>query len=390
MNFFCVMAKIGDEMNAASGGALSLSKWALDLCMAPGGFTQSVLKHSPLAQVRALTLPVNLGGYAVFHRRGPHLGLEYGDIIMLHREFGVTEIPRHHPEFSNFSDRCHWGDKSFDLVLCDGQALRIHEPHIADYRRQVEAARLTVSQLILAMQRIKSGGTLILRLENVGDYETIKLITVFDKIAKIELFKPVSYHKWYGTFYLIAKDLKPGRPEAAAAVNEWKKVWKELTFPTLDQNRQDPPKATNEPEMVGKVSELLKSAERIIELAEPIWQMQKEALAKGRWAIGRKNRRGKRKRRGGYTQVDIGEMSTAATENPAAAAAAQDSEEDLADAEHHDDADTASVPGQSSASTSDDPSDSGGVSLVGMENFLEKDSADAEDHDDVDTAFVSG
>lgn len=367
MDFFSIMAKIGDEMNAASGGALSLSEWALDLCMAPGGFTRSVLKHNPLAQVRAFTLPVNLGGYAVLHRRDPHLRVEYGDITMLHREFGVTKIPQHHPKFSNFSDTRWWGYNAFDLVFCDGQALRIHEPHIADHRRQVEATRLTVSQLILAMQRIKCGGTLILRLENVADYETIKLIAVFDKIAKIKLFKPVSFHKWYGTFYLIAKDLKPGRPEAAAAVKEWKKVWKELTFPTLDQNRQDPPKATTEPEMVGKVFELLKSAERIIELAEPIWQMQKEALAKGRWAIGRENRRGKRKRRGGSTQVDIGEMSTAATENPAAAAV-QDSEEDSADAEEHDDADTASVSGQSSEPRSDDPADSTNVSL-GMENL---------------------
>ena len=291
------MSKIGDEINAASGGALNLSGWALDLCMAPGGFTESILRHNPFAWVLGMTLPANRGGYYVpYHRDPSRVDIVFQDITMLHTEFGVTEIPRHHPEFSKFSDKRYWANCSFDLVICDGQALRTQEPHIADYRRQVEAARLTVSQLILAMQRIKSGGTLILRLHNVGDYETIKLITVFDKIAKIQLFKPVSLYKWDGTFYLIAKDLQTGHSEAAAAVSEWKKVWKELTFPTLDHNGQaDQPKPATEHEMESKVSDLLERfAERIIELGEPIWQMQKEALATARWTTKKKSRGGKR------------------------------------------------------------------------------------------------
>ena len=71
---------------------------------------------------------------------------------MLYKEFGLTQLPQDHPESSNFSDQRLWNDgELFDLEFCDGQALRTHKEHIAEYRRQVEAVRLTVSQLVIAM-----------------------------------------------------------------------------------------------------------------------------------------------------------------------------------------------------------------------------------------------
>lgn len=135
------------------------------------------------------------------------------------------------------------------------------------------------------MQRIESGGTLIMLLHDVGSYETIEILSVFDKIAAIQLFKPVSSHKKKSTFYLIAKRVQPGLPEAVAAVNEWKKTWKDLTFPALDPHGQrDPLKDADEPARIEGVHELLANfGERVIELGEPIWQMQKEALENAPW-----------------------------------------------------------------------------------------------------------
>lgn len=319
-----MMSKIGDEMEQKCGGVLSLphsNARVLDLCMAPGNYTTSVLQYSPHAVVRAFTLPSDLGGHQVAPRfcgkRHPRVRVSFGDITMLHTEFGVTELPQDHPDFSKFDDRHLWKGKFFDLVFCDGQALRTHRPHIADYRQKVEPARLTASQLILAMQRIETGGTLIMLLHNVQSYETMKILGLFDKIAEIQLFKPVSGHQKRGSFYLIAKKVQPEHPEAVAAVNEWKKVWKDLTFPALGADSHPAQlKVTDESEVL----ELLDSfGKRIVELGEPIWQIQKEALATARWTQ-------KKRRETGSEEVDHGAASAAAADD---ADAAHDSEGDV-------------------------------------------------------------
>lgn len=297
MAFFKIMCKIGNEISAACGDALQLpvsNARVLDLCMAPGGYTASTLEHSPHAIVCALTLPSKLGGHPVIHRKDKRVSIIFKDITTLYKEFGLTELPQDHPKFSKFSDMRLWYGKSFDLVFCDGQVLRTQEPHIVDYRR--EAIRLTASQLILALQRITRGGTLIMLLHNISAYETIKLLSVFDKIADIQIFKPVSGHKKKGTFYLIAKDVQPEHGDAVAAVNEWKKIWSELTFhvPGHDGHR-DPLQVADESELAKEVLELLeKFSERVIELGEPIWRIQMDALANTPWTnkLGR-NLRGK-------------------------------------------------------------------------------------------------
>lgn len=343
-----MMKKIGDEINAASGGALNLPRSnarVLDLCMAPGGYTASTLKHSPYAVVCGFTLPLNLGGHAVLLRKGT-LYILHGDITMLHKEFGVEEIPPNHCELSKFSDIRPWFGKRFDLVFCDGQTLRTHEPYIADYRRQtswMEAARLTVSQLILAMQRIESGGTLIMLLHNVAAYRTVKLLHFFDQFAAIQAFKPLFSHKKRGTFYLIAKNVQPGHPGAVAAINEWKGLWKEFTFPALDEDgKAKSPEAASVSECEKEVLDLLETfGERLIELGEPIWEIQKEALATARWTK-------KPTQQPGTEDARVGEASsTATTDN--AAVTVRDSEEDP------DGADTATLLGEASKSTVNDP-----------------------------------
>lgn len=366
MGFFITMISVGNEMNTASGGALSLPRSnarVLDLCMAPGGYTAAVLKHSPHAVICAFTLPLNLGGHPILHRRDHRVDVRFGDVTMLHKEFGVTEIPHDHRELSKFSARRLWYGKFYDLIFCDGQALRTHQPYIADYRRQVEAVRLRVSQLILAMQRIEKGGTFIMLLHNIGSYKTMKILSIFDEIAQIELFKPVSSHKKRGSFYLIAKNVDPGHPEAVAAVSEWKKIWEELTFPKIEQDGLgETPEVANGHALAEEVSNLLESfGTRAIDLGEPIWQIQKDALSTAKWT--------KKKRETDGEQAHTAEASTAATGN--AAVAVPDSEEDLDDIGDPDDVDTATT-------------SNAAVTVHDWEGDLD----DAEDPDNMDTTPV--
>lgn len=108
----------------------------------------------------------------------------FRDITKLHTGFGVAEVPHNHRELSKISDKRSWNGRLFDLIFCDGQTLPAYESYIADCRCQEEAARLTVSQLILAMQRIKSSGTVIMLLHDVVAYWTIKILSLSDKLPR--------------------------------------------------------------------------------------------------------------------------------------------------------------------------------------------------------------
>ena len=275
------MQRIGDEIQATTH-ALSLSEpdaQVLDICMAPGGYSASALKYSPHARVSGLTLPVAQGGHKLLIPNGPRdarVSVRFADITMLATEIGVmaSDIPDDHPDRANFSFERMWAGKLYDLVFCDGQVLRTHAKHIATYREQCEAGRLMCSQLLFAMQRIKPGGTLIMLLHKVELWKTIKLLNTFDQIAQIELIKPVAGHRTRSSFYLVAKNVQPREALALAAVDEWRQAWKTATFSDSAKTEED-----NE-----EIPRLLESfGKRLIELGNPIWEIQKNALKTAPW-----------------------------------------------------------------------------------------------------------
>ena len=286
--FYGLMQRIGDEIQAATH-ALSLSEpdaRVLDICMAPGGYSASALKYSPHARVSGLTLPVAQGGHELvipYGRKNARVSVRFADITMLATEIGLTaiDIPEDHPDKANFSFERMWAGELYDLVFCDGQILRTHAMHIATYRERCEAGRLMCSQLLFAMQRIKPGGTLIILLHRVEMWKTIELLNTFDQIAQIELFKPAAVHGTRGSFYLVANNVRPCETVALAAVAEWKQAWKNATFSGFAETDEG-----NE-----EIPRLLESfGERLIELGNPIWEIQKNALKKAPWFKSRATR----------------------------------------------------------------------------------------------------
>lgn len=280
-----MMRQIGDELQTATD-ALSLqgtSPQVLDLCMAPGGYTASALKYNPHAHVSGISLPEKDGGHRVLVRHGlgdSRVEVALLDITMLPSEFGLEDIPQDHPDTVNFlRGKRPYLDKSFDLVFCDGQVLRTHER--SPYREHREARRLTCSQLVLAVQRIRRGGTLIILLHKIDAWDTIKLLFQLDKFANIQLFKPKKKHRLRSSFYLIAKDVNPSHPTAVSAVADWKSDWREATFAgaegKLDAEMIRLQDTDEQSRVLGEFGSTL------IKLAEPIWAIQLDALRSAPW-----------------------------------------------------------------------------------------------------------
>ena len=89
---------------------------------------------------------------------------------MLGTDFGLAEPWPIVPALS--SERLYYG-QSFDIVFCDGEVLRTPGKHRDERREKLEARRLLCSQLILALQRNRQGGTLIVLMHKLESLHCI-------------------------------------------------------------------------------------------------------------------------------------------------------------------------------------------------------------------------
>lgn len=252
---------------------------ALDLCMAPGGFAGAVLRAIRNAIVCGITLPVEDGGHPMtmpLWETNQRLQTLWLDITMLAAEMGADKIPPEHPEASKFSTLRPFGGQAFDLVFCDGNVLRTQKRET--YRERKERVRLLTSQLILAMQRIKAGGSLIIRFHKLEAVDTATILCSFTKFSSIQLFKPPKHHAIRSSFYMIAKDVQPQHPEAIRALKGWKKQWVEMT---MDTEESDPNAHLDDQVENEKAEALLATfGPELITLGRPIWGIQANALSK--------------------------------------------------------------------------------------------------------------
>ncbi|KAF4547259.1 Hypothetical protein D9617_49g041200 [Elsinoe fawcettii] len=250
----------------------------LDCCMAPGGFLSVCLEINPGHHAVAFTLPADDGGHEVL------LPLDDGrvmtkflDITMLSGDVGVTTIPFDHPDAVNFLPQQLPIGQTFDIVLCDGQVLRMHQR--ASYRETREARRLTLSQLILGLEHINSGGTMIILLHKLETFNTANLVHKFSKFASLKLYKSVKYHAKRSSFYLIATNIQPNHVEALSVVSIWKRLWRSATIESDEEYERQ----LHEEEL-GVFFLLNEFGPELVRLGQEVWRTQANALAKMTWA----------------------------------------------------------------------------------------------------------
>ncbi|KAL4821881.1 hypothetical protein BDW67DRAFT_171903 [Aspergillus spinulosporus] len=240
VHFYKMMQEIATDMNRLTGvfGIKPLTSdegsrpAILDLCMAPGGFLATALKINPAAQALAFTLPESEGGHkvALELRKYPSVTPHFLDITMLATDMGIpaAEFPPSHPDFASFFPAHFDAEQRFDLALCDGQVLRTQAR--AAYREKREATRLTLTQLILSLERLKPGGTMIMLLHKIEAPNTVQLLYEFEKFSTVRVYKHAHYHAKRSSFYMLASDIKTDSKKAREVIERWKRVWRAATL----------------------------------------------------------------------------------------------------------------------------------------------------------------
>ncbi|KAK3900374.1 hypothetical protein C8A05DRAFT_36003 [Staphylotrichum tortipilum] len=300
IGFFKLMRRIGLELDAMTaaltiqGGGNSRPA-ILDLCMAPGGFSSAALYRNPSALLRGISLPPSLGGHEMLLKKpwsetdpDAQIFVSFCDITLLADEMGtpVPSIPASHPDAASFSSDRPFLEQKFDLVVCDGQVLHTHER--LEYRENFEASRLLTSQLVLALQRIRSGGTMVILLHKADAWASVLLMYTFATFSDhLRLFKPQNAHRMRSSFYLVATGVRQGCEAAVEAVRQWKAKWRMATFGVGDGGEEG--LGEGELEVLESGGEekakavLQEIGPALVRMAEPVFAIQAEALRNASW-----------------------------------------------------------------------------------------------------------
>ena len=212
----------------------------LDICMAPGGFATWILDHSDVASYCGFSLPYGLGGHnmqpgLVPFRTGTSarkgVDVRWLDITMLAGEHGLAHMAQldHQPDQQGFSLDRPFIDKKFDLVLADGVVLEKHK-RVEHREKGDEVIRLQCSEIAIALQRMKTGGTFIMLLHAVDAWRTVELLSDFASFAQVEVFKPSVRYKKNSSFYMIAREVQPATAEAQSCLVKVQERWRAATL----------------------------------------------------------------------------------------------------------------------------------------------------------------
>lgn len=150
-----------------------------------------------------------------------------------------------------------------------------------EWREDTEATRLLLSQLILSMQRLRSGGTIVVLLHKVENWESILTIRAFCGFSNVQLFKPAKKHSTRSSFYMIAKNIDIQCQAAQEALLGWRETWWKVTF---GGEKGFGEKLNPDKDIVVKTLE--EFGDQLIQMAKPIWKIQADALSMTDYAGG--------------------------------------------------------------------------------------------------------
>lgn len=159
--------------------------------------------------------------------------------------------------------------ESFNLVILDGHLL---------YTRDFDARAshvLLITQLVIALDAVKEGGTLFIKLSRLASLPTASVLYLLDSICtSLETLKPRKLYGSRRSFYAVVRGVRRGE-----SLDRWIGI--------LHQMRQEcvnGEASWDQLQLVyGRIITLRWLKEnyipRLIELGTPVWEVQKECLA---------------------------------------------------------------------------------------------------------------
>ncbi|EPQ53651.1 hypothetical protein GLOTRDRAFT_130988 [Gloeophyllum trabeum ATCC 11539] len=198
----------------------------LDLGCCPGGFSSYILATNRNARGVGVSLPVEDGGheYTLEHAHRPRFDIYFADVTSY--QLGPTNV--HHQRLYYLPSQI--SSTLFGLVILDGHQLRTQ---ISKYKVPWDIDRLLVSQMIIALQVVRPGGNVVIKLTHPERITTAKILYMFDILSeRLFTHKPRTMHQNRGSFYAIARGVGKGvraawQPRMLQALQE---LWLEITF----------------------------------------------------------------------------------------------------------------------------------------------------------------
>ncbi|KAF8910912.1 hypothetical protein CPB84DRAFT_1743074 [Gymnopilus junonius] len=215
------LLELKDKLDCVpSYGALEF----LDLGCCPGGFSSHVLDKNHDATGYGISLPVVDGGheFTLEHYHRSRFELMYQNLT--YYQLGPSNFDD--PRLQNLPSGIT--SHTFDLVLLDGHQLCTQSSALP-----WDKDRLLISQLIISLEAVKEGGTIVAKLPLPHRPISAKILHLF-KILSSEVlaWKPKSMHGNRGTFYAVAKGIGRG-PEGSrmsSLILELRALWASSTF----------------------------------------------------------------------------------------------------------------------------------------------------------------
>ncbi|KAH8767474.1 hypothetical protein F5883DRAFT_671090 [Diaporthe sp. PMI_573] len=248
-------------------------KHILDLSVAPGALLAFAIKRNPTAQALAFNPPTEECGLVLVEKETGAVKIHRFDITMFAADIGVgpDEIPQSHPDADEFvHSRYLEDDDIFDLFICDSTIQPIHKTHR-------EFRRLLLTQLVMGLEHLREGGTMIVLLHKVERLQTFRLLLDFKRFAKVTLFKHVLWPGNLSSFYMIASRVRSASPKAREAVQEWKREWKVATLGSHEEWRDERASLAGFGDL-GIEGVLEEFGPTLVKLGRKIWETQADAM----------------------------------------------------------------------------------------------------------------
>ncbi|KAI0353447.1 hypothetical protein OH77DRAFT_1427519 [Trametes cingulata] len=278
------MARIMRELDAEAHFILPSEPFEfLDVGCAPGGFSAHVLRTNPQARGVGLSLPESQGGHTFLLEPIFWPRYEYVEQDMLEYDFRpVQDNAQGHSDVgptlpTAFLDR-------FQLVLLDGHPLRTYSP--TPWPNQAAGAytgALLISQLIIALSCVRSGGAIVVKLDHIEGCPAAQLLFLLQDISEsLVVHKPRTMHASRASFYAIAKGVGAG--EDATLLKEFyleqlKALWYKLRYGGPGGGARGLTEA--DLDFVVSADDILDgegNLDKLIGFGESVWAMQADGL----------------------------------------------------------------------------------------------------------------